>query len=277
MQAPHKLRLGFYVFSAMALMGFASLAEAAPPANGPACTVILEAVSGKTLHREGACDQRFTPNSTFKFTLALIGYDAGILTDEHTPLWDYRPEFNASQRDRKAVDPTIWEKESVLWFSREITRRLGQKRFAHYVSRFNYGNMDVSGDIGKNNSLTRSWVMSSLRISADEQANFLRRFLARTLPVSDKAHAMTRAVIPVFDAADGWVVHGKTGSGWLRDEAGAIDRNRPQGWFIGWAEKDGRQIVFARLDTGKDRSDSPKGLKARDAFLQDLPKLLKRE
>ncbi|MEP9370640.1 class D beta-lactamase [Mesorhizobium sp. KR1-2] len=257
-------------------LGASLPASAAQKGNAPECTVLLDAASGKTLHREGTCGERFNPFSTFKLPLALIGYDAGILQDERTPAWDYKPEFNAVKRDQKTVDPTVWEKDSTLWFSREITRRLGEKSFAGYVSKLQYGNMDVSGDKGKHNSLTDAWLLSSLKISPDEQAEFVRRVLARELPVSDKAYAMTVAVIPRFEAQNGWVVHGKTGSGWLPGKDGKADRNRPLGWFVGWAEADGRQVVFARMQVGTDKPDSPKGLKVRAQFLEELPQLMKR-
>lgn len=257
-------------------LGASLPASAAQKGNVPECTVVLDAASGKTLHRDGTCGDRFNPFSTFKLPLALIGYDAGVLQDEHTPAWDYKPEFNAVKRDQKTVDPTIWEKDSVLWFSRQITRRLGEKSFAGYVSKLQYGNMDVSGDKEKHNGLTDAWLLSSLKISPDEQAEFVRRMLARELPVSEKAYAMTGAVIPQFEAQDGWVVHGKTGSGWLPGKDGKADRNRPLGWFVGWAEADGRQVVFARMQVGTDRSDSPKGHKVRAQFLEDLPQLMKR-
>ena len=115
------------------------------------------------------------------------------------------------KRDQKTVDPMIWERDSVLWYSREITRRLGAKSFAGYVSKFGYGNMDVSGNAGKDNGLTHSWINSSLKISPVEQIAFLRRLLAGKMPVSAKAHEMTRAIMPSFQAG-GWTVQGKTGS-----------------------------------------------------------------
>ncbi|RWN66375.1 MAG: class D beta-lactamase [Mesorhizobium sp.] len=256
-------------------LGFPIRAQSEPQ-NDVECTLILDAASGETLYRQGVCDQRFSPASTFKVPLSLIGYDAGILIDEHTPAWDYKPEFNAVKRDQKTVDPTIWEKDSVLWFSREITRRLGSERFAGYVSKFDYGNTDVSGNAGKNDSLTRSWVNSSLKISPVEQVNFLRRLLDRNLPVSDKAYAMTKAILPTFQAG-GWTVQGKTGSTRLRNDADKVRDDRSLGWFVGWAQKDGRKIVFARLAVDTKRSDTPKGLKTRAMFLKDLPNLIKQD
>ncbi|MBZ9855936.1 class D beta-lactamase [Mesorhizobium sp. CA13] len=252
------------------LLGFPMRAQSAPLGDVQ-CTLIADAQSGKTLYQDGACDQRFSPASTFKVALSLIGYDAGILSDEHTPSWDYKPEFKAVKRDHKTVDPTIWEGDSVLWYSREITRRLGPESFAGYVSKFGYGNADVSGDPGKNDGLTHSWVNSSLKITPVEQVDFLRKLLAGKIPVSAKAHDMTKAIIPSFKTGD-WTVQGKTGSTRLGE--GGKDR-RSLGWFVGWAQKDGRQIVFARLVVDTKRSDMPKGLATRAAFLKDLPLLIK--
>ncbi|AZN99594.1 class D beta-lactamase [Mesorhizobium sp. M9A.F.Ca.ET.002.03.1.2] len=253
------------------MLGFPIHAQSAP-LKDVECTLILDAASGETLYRDGVCDQRFSPASTFKVPLSLIGYDAGILRDEHTPAWDYKPEFNAVKRDQKTVDPTIWEKDSVLWFSREITRRLGSERFAGYVSKFDYGNSDVSGTAGKDDGLTRSWVNSSLKISPTEQIDFLRRLLDRKLPVSDRAYAMTDAIVPTFRAGD-WTVQGKTGSTGLGNDK--TRDKRSLGWFVGWGEKDGRRIVFARLVVDTKRSEMPKGLKTRSTFLKDLPGLIK--
>ena len=69
---------------------------------------------------------------------------------------------------------------------------------------------------------------------------------------------MTKAIIPTFQAGD-WTVQGKTGSTRLGNDADSQDK-RSLGWFVGWAKKDGRQIVFARLVVDTKRTDMPKGL-----------------
>lgn len=241
---------------------------------GVECTVIIDTATGKSLLRDGTCDQPFTPMSSFKLPLALMGYDSGVLADEHAPLWHYKAEFNASRREQKSVDPTIWEADSIVWYSQEITRRLGEEKFASYVAKFDYGNRDVSGASGKQ-GLTHAWLMTSLKISPDEQAEFVSRMLAGKLPVSAKALEMTQKIIPMFQSGDGWVVHGKTGSGWMRNGKGEIDRGRPIGWFVGWAEKDGRQLAFARMKISPKAVKSPFGPMLRAAFVKDLPDLIK--
>lgn len=265
----HPFIIAAVLFLLAWFLGFPMRAQSAPLGD-VACTLIQDAASGETLYQNGVCDQRVSPASTFKVPLALIGYDSGILSDAHTPTWDYKPEFRAVSRDHKAVDPTIWERDSIVWYSREIVRRLGAKSFAGYVSKFGYGNMDVSGDADKDNGLTQSWINSSLEISPVEQTAFLRQLLAGKMPVSAKAHEMTRAILPTFQAG-GWTVRGKTGSTRL----GNSKDKRALGWFVGWAEKGGRRIVFARLVVDTKPIDMPKGPATRAALLRELPQLVK--
>jgi beta-lactamase class D len=238
------------------------------------CTLVLDAATGKPLHRRGICDRRFSPASTFKIALSLIGFDAGVLRNDRAPAWDYQPHMKALPRDQKRVDPTIWMRDSILWYSREIALALGPQRFASYVSSLEYGNADVSGDPGRNNGTTQAWISSSLQISADEQARFLYRLVNRNLPVSEAAYALTETIMPRFETEGGWVVHGKTGMAWHRDQAGRLDSSRAQGWFVGWADKGGRRIVFARVEAGRGDASPPLGQKVRDAFLGELPSLV---
>lgn len=247
-------------------------AEAAKPI---ACTVIVDEVSSKVLYRQGSCDQQFSPMSSFKLPLAMMGYDAGILEDATRPRWDYKPEWNRSERERKATDPTIWLKDSIVWYSQEITRRLGPARFKDYVKRFDYGNADVAGVKGQTDGLTEAWLMSSLKISADQQVRFLRDFRTGKLPISKAAMTATAEIVPHFQAGDGWDVQGKTGSGWLRDAKGAVNRNRPLGWFVGWAVQGERRVVFARLEVGNRKVEQYASIIARDGFLAELPELAK--
>ncbi|NTF06922.1 class D beta-lactamase [Agrobacterium rubi] len=239
------------------------------------CTVILDATSGKALHREGACDKAFAPQSSFKLPLAIMGYDAGILKDETNPRWDYKTEWKRPKREQQSTDPTIWERDSIVWYSQEITRRLGEQKFADYVRRFDYGNADVKGVKGRTDGLTEAWLMSSLKITGDQQVDFVRRFVTGKLPVSAEAMNKTKAIIPTFAAADGWQVHGKTGSGRMRTKAGKFDGDYWLGWFVGWAQNGDRQVVFATLNVKDWKSEEPISFATRDALIADLPKLVK--
>jgi beta-lactamase class D len=238
------------------------------------CTVILDQQTGAAIVRTGTCDRRFTPMSTFKVPLALMGYDAGVLKDAHTPRWDYDPKFDAEKRARKPVDPTIWQADSILWYSQELTRKLGTEAFAGYVRKLDYGNADTTGILGQGDALTRAWLSNSLLISADEQARLMRRIATRDIPVSRAAMDRTVEIMPAFETENGWKVWGKTGSGSLRKKNGRLDRTRPIGWFVGWAERDGRKIAFARLRIDNEKASEPSGLALRAIFLKELPSLM---
>jgi beta-lactamase class D len=256
---------GFPALILSFLIGISGMAQAQE------CTLIVDAKTGATIKEQGSCDTRVTPASTFKIPLALIAYDAGILSDTHAPLWEWKSGMRAPARDQKPVDPIIWQGDSVLWYSREITRLLGNERFSSYVTRLGYGNMDVSGDPGAKNGLSQAWITSSLKISPREQTIFIQRLLTQQLPVATGAHTQTMAIIPAFKTKSGWLVHGKTGSGWLRSLNGKIQKNKPVGCFVGWAERQDHMVIFARLGIGT--VDGRQGLIERDNLLGGLETL----
>ncbi|GAB4070282.1 class D beta-lactamase [Ancylobacter sonchi] len=260
----------------LAAVVLAASALALPARAATLCTVLADAATGKVLTQDGpGCEERVTPASTFKIPIALMGYDAGILTDAHAPSWPYKPGYPAWRKEWKAdVDPTYWMKESVVWYSQEITRKLGMARFRAYVDGFGYGNRDVSGNTGKKDGLTESWLSTSLALSPKEQLGFLGRMLRGELPVSKRAVEMTGEITRVPTTANGWQVHGKTGMGFARDAKGQPVRGQPYGWFVGWATKDGRSVTFARLDRDAVRQETPTSWRARDAMLAELPGLL---
>jgi beta-lactamase class D len=236
----------------------------------------MAADTGKVMLRQGEqCEVRNSPASTFKIALGLMGYDAGILADAHAPAWPYQEEYAAWMDSWKTtIDPTSWQRESVVWYSREITRRLGADRFQRYVDLLDYGNRDLSGDPGQNNGLSRSWISSSLKISPIEEAAFLRGLLNQKLPVAHQAVDKTIAIIPQFPLPDGWTAHGKTGTGFRPGADGKLDRDRQFGWFVGWVQKTDRRLIFAMLIKEDAKIAGAAGLRARDELLAKLPKLL---
>lgn len=241
---------------------------------GTGCTLLVDYATDTIIHEDGDCTTRQSPNSTFKLPLALIGFDSGILKDAHTPRWDYKAEYQSNREtERKATDPQRWEKESVVWYSQKLTRTLGIKKFQYYVDALNYGNKDLSGDAGKNNGLTHSWLSSSLKISPIEQVGFVKKLLARTGSLTPHAYKMTTEIVPEFSAGD-WIVYGKTGSGFKRHADGTLNRDRQEGWFVGWAEKDSRKIAFAKFIADTEKTEGYAGPRARDNFLKELPEIM---
>lgn len=252
---------------AFAVMALVLLALPVHANAATGCLIIISYPDGKTLHQDGDCTTRRSPASTFKIPLALMGFDSDILKDAHNPVLEYKPEYNGLSFQQKTTDPAIWEKDSIVWYSQQLTKKLGTEKFQHYVDQFNYGNRDLSGHPGKNDGLTQAWLFTSLAISPKEETDFIAKMLDRKLGVSPHAYDMTYAIMPEF-AAGPWTVHGKTGSGHIND-----DQKKPQGWFVGWAENGARRIIFAKMIL-PDQAIEAAGPKARDLFLEELTGLL---
>ena len=236
------------------------------------CTVIANASDGAVLLEEGDCARRVTPASTFKVALAAMGYDAGILTDAHSPRLPYEEGYPNWGGDawRQPADPARWMRYSVVWYSQQMTPQLGLQRLEAYARDFGFGNADLSGDDGKGNALTDSWIDSSLRISPKEQIAFLTRLRNRALPISAEAADKTIGLMPLYQAGDGWTVHGKTGSALIRGERKSGGRTPAVGWFVGWAEKGDRTLVFARLNHYEGDWNGIPGLLTRTGLLDDF-------
>lgn len=69
-------------------------------------------------------------------------------------------------------------------------------------------------------------------------------------------------------------MHGKTSMAYPRKPADTLDRKHPRGWFVGWSEKEGRTVVFARLAQDKRRMAGSAGNRTRGAILAELSALI---
>jgi beta-lactamase class D len=197
--------------------------------------VSLSTGAREVVHPELA-KERVSPFSTYKIPHALIGLETGLLTGpEHPMKWDgatrTRAEWNRDQTLRSAME------FSTVWYFQRLATQLGIDRERQWLAKLAYGNALVDGDV------TLFWLGRSLRISADEQVDFLRRLWTNALPFSPRTMQIVRDVLPVQRGPHG-EVRGKTGS----------DGNRVF-WFVGNVAHDGRQWVFAtRIDEpGGDR------------------------
>lgn len=230
----------------------------------PLCTIVLDAQSTKTLVQQGNCDTRVTPASTFKIALAAIGFDTGVLKDAQTPKLPFRkgyPEWGGDNW-RQATTPARWMKYSVVWYSQQITPQIGQALITDFLKGFQYGNADFTGDAFRSNGLERAWLTSSLLISPREQSAFLAKFLKGELPIASSAIENTVNILQGHQTAAGWRIKGKTGTAYPRDDTGRFNYDNGWGWYVGWAEKGGKTVVFAHLLQDTARQNKSPGKRA---------------
>lgn len=193
---------------------------------------------------DSRCSQRLPANSTFKIPLSVMAFDQGIITESTVFKWDGKvnADFPDWNRDQTA---TSWQKYSVVWVSQQLTPRIGIEKIGRYLADFSYGNQDFSGDPGKNNGLTHAWLSSSLKISAVEQLEFLKKMLSYKLPVNPKSIDFTRRQIYQGKLDSGADYFAKTGSGWKgRTDDGNNKGKLRDGWYVGFVENGPERYVF---------------------------------
>jgi beta-lactamase class D len=186
-------------------------------------------------YNELRCRERFSPFSTFKIPNSLIGLETGVIKDaEFVIPWDSQkypaqdsltPEWNRDQTLRSAI------KYSVVWYYRELAMRVGERQMKEWVTKLGYGNKDTSGGID------HFWLESSLRVSADEQIEFLKKLYREQLPVSKRSIEIVKDILTLEKAAD-YKLSGKTGGGPLAE-------GKYFGWFVGYLEAKDDVYFFA--------------------------------
>ncbi len=195
------------------------------------CFVLLDLKSGETVrYKPERASIRFSPCSTFKIPNSMIGLETGVVKDlDQVFKWDGVPRSRQAWNQDHTLRSAV--RESAVWYFQELAKQVGAPRMQKLVDGMNYGNRDLSG------GLTKFWLESTLKISADEQVEFLRRLMRDELPLSKRSMELGRAVI-VLDDQNGTVFRGKTGSG------GNL------GWFVGAVTGPRAEVVFAANASG---------------------------
>ena len=172
-----------------------------------------------------------------------------MITDESFSIkWDETDYGREAWNKDQTLDSAM--KNSTVWFYREIARRIGQERMQEYVNKINYGNKDISGGIDK------FWLSSSIKISPEEQVEFLNKLYKGSLPFSERSVNILKNLI-VQDSTEYYVFSGKTGSGNTENNGNKTGL----GWFVGAVKlANGNLFIFAVNIEG----DNADGITARE-------------
>ncbi len=199
----------------------------------------------------------FTPASTFKICNSLIGLETGVIENEDFVIfWDsvVRPveKWNQNHNLRMAF------KNSTVWYYQELSRRVGEERMQDWLDTLQYGNADISGGIDQ------FWLNGSLKITQEEQLEFLKKLHDNDLPFSLRTMDIVKRIMVVRDTS-GYVLRAKTG--WAGNETEDF------GWYVGYLETKGNVYYFANCIRSSNINNPDFG-RARgeivDAILQEL-------
>jgi beta-lactamase class D len=226
--------------------------------NYSGCFVLLDNKTGEYLkYNEERCAERFLPASTFKIPNALIGLETGGITDENFVIkWDgierSIKEWNKDQTLATAMQ------FSVVPYFQELARGVGEDAMKSYLNKFDYGNKTIGENI------ERFWLDNSLKISADEQIEFLKKFYNYQLPISKRSIDIVKKILSQ-EKYEKSILKFKTGTG--NKQGGTWI-----GWLVGFVEKENNVFFFVLNIEGK-TYDEVKQL--RDTKSREILKYLK--
>ena len=176
----------------------------------------------------------FLPASTFKVLNSLISLETGVIPDEIAILtWDgvqrSIPAWNRDLNMREAY------KLSAVWFYQVLARRVGHERMQQWVTQAGYGNQNIGGEA----DIDKFWLEGELRITPQEEIQFLRRLYQNDLPFSEKFFSTVKDIMIVEQTPD-YTIRAKSGLvGFEQPELTQI------GWYVGYLEKNENVYFFA--------------------------------
>jgi beta-lactamase class D len=181
-----------------------------------------------TLYNKPQFTEPFSPASTFKICNSLIGLETGVIPDENFVIpWDSIVRNPVWDKDH---DLKTAFKNSTVWYYQELARRVGGQQMKYWIDKANYGNRDTTGGLDK------FWLYGGLRITPQQQIDFLQRLHDNTLPFSQRSMDIVKKIMVAKDTSD-YILRGKAGWG--------MRPNEDIGWYVGYLETNGNVYYFA--------------------------------
>ncbi|MFC2134210.1 class D beta-lactamase [Bacteroidota bacterium] len=189
-------------------------------------------------HNPELCEVRFTPASTFKILNSLIGLETKAVGNENEIIkWDGR-EYRIMKEWMRDHDLKSAIKYSVVWFYQELARRIGEENMKYYLDETGFGNNDMSDGVDK------FWLTGSLKVSSDEQVEFLKKLHENKLPFSQSTMDVVKSIMPGEDG-ENYKLRVKTGLNNIADDQFI-------GWYVGFVYTEDIEYIFAFNMLGSD-------------------------
>lgn len=209
-------------------------------------------------HNSARAQQRFIPASTYKIPNSLIALETGVAESaEHIISWNgttaegfWSPTWSKDHTLRSAF------KHSVYWYYQSLARDIGAERMQAYLDQFNYGNRSIAGGIDQ------FWLHGGLRISADEQVQFLARMYNGELNISPQSVAVVKGLM-ILEDNPAYRLGGKTGTA-------DVTPTRELAWLVGYVERNDDVWFYALNMEGEEVWERWGKPSARIALVRDL-------
>lgn len=238
-----------YIFAIVVLPFISEMAQAKDSSEcNSGCTFVLFSEnSGKyQFENEERANLRLPPFSTFKIANSMIALDIGVISGIEEKL-----TFDQKLYPIQNWWPDTWYMEplnlrdafaySALPIYQSIAVQINDIRMKEYLHKFQYGNMDITSGIDT------FWLGESLKITAKEQVDFIRKLYSQQLPLTKKTFSSMKEIM-LSEKTEKYKIYSKTGAGHLSDHSFI-------GWYVGIVENNEGTHYFALSITGDSFTD----------------------
>ncbi len=204
--------------------------------------LIVDPNGDSLVFNPGDFDTPRTPASTYKIFNSLVGLETGIIPDENFVIkWDGQKRWNEKWNADHDLKTAF--KNSTVWYYQELARRVGGEKMKFWLDKAGYGNADTSGGIDQ------FWLNGSLKISINQQVEFLRQLQTNNLPFSQRSMDIVKKIM-IMEDSNGYVLRAKTGWGFDQKDSSDI------GWYVGYVNKNNQVFYFANCVQNHQKADS---------------------
>jgi beta-lactamase class D len=187
------------------------------------------------------CRTRYTPCSTFKIPNSLIALETGVANDTSFII-KYDSTKHPIDAEMLNMEPfKYWPyhqsmtsafRHSVVWYYQELAKKTGEARMQRYLDSLQYGNRDISSGID------HFWLGGSMKISADEQVEFIKKLLSDRLEGFSVTTQEKVKGIMLSESTQRYKLYGKTGGCDCATDTTI-------GWYVGFVETRSNTYVFS--------------------------------
>ncbi|AJQ94763.1 class D beta-lactamase [Gynuella sunshinyii] len=198
------------------------------PAEG---TIVIENLDGSTryVYNETRANTQLAVASTFKIPNTLIAVDENLVSGKFSIFeWD-GTEYDIKEWNQDLTLASAF-RVSCVWCYQDIAKKVGAEKYKDYIKAMNYGTLPDKFD------LQNFWLDGTLKLTAFEQINFLKRLYHHELPFSPKAFIVLKDIMLV-ENTENYSLFAK--SGWARRV------ESPVGWYVGYIENNTGTWFFA--------------------------------
>ncbi len=174
-------------------------------------------------------DSLFTPASTFKIVNSIVALETGVIKTIHDTLkWD--GVIRDIKEWNKDTDMKSAFANSTVWYYQQVAKKIGLSNMRKWLDSLNYG-------IGEIKTIDKFWLNNELRISPQQQLEFMDNLAQRKLPLHLETYTALEEIMQK-EVRGTTVIYAKTGWGYA---------NHDIGWYVGYVKSSEGVYPFVNL------------------------------